>query len=107
VATPRTGRRPGRPLGSTNKAKANVEDIIARGRKIEIGKLSARRRNSMTPLDTLLYAMRTALATGAIKTAAGFARDAAPYLHARKSPEEGDKQPVTILVKVSGPDRPK
>jgi hypothetical protein len=79
----RGGRRPGagRKTGSvTQKTREIAEKAHASG---------------VTPLEVMLEAMHAARDAGDLKTAASFARDAAPYIHAKLS---------SVQTELTGPD---
>ena len=62
-------KKAGRPKGSPNK---KTQEIAAKA--IESG---------ISPLEVMLEAMRWARDNGDLTAAAGFAKDAAPYIHPR------------------------
>ena len=71
---PRGGKRPGagRPKGSRDKkTRKDAKRLVADG--------------NTTPLDVMIEAMRFYQAQGDRDKAAAFAKDAAPYLHAKLS----------------------
>ena len=86
------GRREGagRPKGSKNAQTRIKEDIASKA--IESG---------ITPLEVMLEAMRDAYYDGDKRTAAQFAKDAAPYVHPKYASltVAGDKD-SPVLTKV-------
>jgi hypothetical protein len=62
------GRRKGQVSKQTQRRKEIAEQALAGG---------------VSPLDVMLSAMRDAWANGDKKAAAGFAKEAAPYVHPR------------------------
>ncbi len=99
MAGQRGGPRPGsgRKPGASNK---RTKEAVAKAQKA--GKL---------PLDVMLEAMRAAYKKGGAAAAFDFAKDAAPYLHAKLSSIEatgkGGKDlmpPMITLVRDSSPD---
>jgi hypothetical protein len=85
-----TGRPRGRPKGSKNKTTVDRETALAEAAKLASGKLTEARIKKMSPIAVILYAMQEALRAGAIKSAAAFAVQAAPYVHARLSSSQVD-----------------
>lgn len=77
------GKRPGagrKPGSVTRKTRETAERAIEQG---------------ITPLEVMLTAMRSAFDAGELKEAASFAKDAAPYMHARLA---------NVQAEVSGPN---
>lgn len=78
------GKRPGagRKLGSVTK---KTRDIAEKATK-----------QGLTPLEVMLHAMREAHAAGKLDEAHAYAKDAAPYMHARLAAVEhsGDMAPL-------------
>jgi hypothetical protein len=54
----------------------------------------------MTPLDVMIFAMQHGLRVGALKTAASFAQQAAPYMHAKAVAAE-DPSPPPSSIKIT------
>lgn len=96
---PRGGKREGagRKKGSVTKATQLRQQMIA---KIA--------HEGVSPLDVMLGAMRAAWERNDHEKAAGYARDAAPYIHPRlstmqhKGDPESPVETVTKIVLVAG-----
>lgn len=104
----KTPIRRGRPLGSRNKR--TVERIKATAKAIaEVRKdLTDAEINALTPLETMLMAMRASVISGDLVAALAAARDAAPYVHAKVQAIAPDAHmPAELLADPpSRPDEP-
>jgi hypothetical protein len=93
---PREGA--GRPKSKATQRSKEVAERLAEGKRIvvEAGKDLPK---DATPLDVMLLAMNEAYKTGGAIAAHPYARDAAPYLHARIAQMElstGKKGPLVL-----------
>lgn len=78
-------RRGGRQKGTPNKAKVEREAKLAESRERILATLTPEQIAAMSPLDVMLQAMQIEAQTGEWRTAAALAKEAAPYLHAKKT----------------------
>ena len=95
----RGGSRPGagrKKSGQCQKTQARLAIISRLG------------EGDMTPLDVILAAMKDAVTRGDLAAAAGFAKDAAPYVHPRLQavmhtppPDPGDNPIGRLMDEIS------
>lgn len=100
------GDHGGRRLGAGRKKGSLSSKTKARLALVE--RLSG---DAPTPLDVMLAAMEDALARGDMAAAAGFAKDAAPYMHPRLQAVMHAKNPAVkspleqLLDEIDGKQR--
>ncbi len=94
----------GRPASKATQRSKAAADRIAEGILVieeEYGELPP----EATPLDVMVMAMRVAYRKGGAIAAQPYARDAAPYMHARIAQMElksSDDKPFTLQFKWAG-----
>jgi len=93
-------RRGGRQKGAKNKATIDREAKLAEARDRFLSGVTPEIIAAMSPLDVMLHAMQIEAQTGEWRMAAAMAKEAAPYLHAKKSPEDADRSSnLTVIIK--------
>jgi hypothetical protein len=107
VGKPR-GRNGGRPPSAATRRSKEIADKIAEGQRyiLEGGEELPK---DATPLDVMLAAMRCAYNRAGPEAAAVYAKDAAPYLHARIAQMilKGDPvAPVQLMFTWAGEEKP-
>lgn len=90
-------RRGGRQKGTPNKATVEREAKLAESRERILASLLPEQIAAMSPLDIMLQAMQIEAQSGDWRAAAALAKEAAPYLHAKKAPESGTDNDTDVV----------
>lgn len=96
----------GRRRGTPNKSKTAINEALSAAAMRMSAELSQEQIKAMMPLDVMLHAMAVHAAQGLWAAAAALAKEAAPYLHAKRAPVSNDdaSDDGTIVIKGGLPD---
>lgn len=104
----RGGRRPGagRKVGGRDKSKIEADAKIAAAAATLAVDLTPEQIAAMQPLDVMLHAIKVEALAGQWRVAASLAKEAAPYVHAKRAPVSNDdaSDDGTIVIKGGLPD---
>jgi hypothetical protein len=94
----RGGRKKGTPNKATNAKRNELEDALAEAFRL-LGPVAI---ENLTPLQVMLRSMRTLLHAGLVQPALAIAKEAAPYVDAKKAPKMADGPETEGGIQING-----
>ena len=92
----------GRKKGTPNKAKAELDFVLAQSAQMATATLTPEQIATMTPLDVMVHAMRLEVTGAQWRNAAVIAEKCAPYFHAKLAPRGETDDASPPIIKVTG-----